>query len=354
MSLFAVAGTMRGQRYFPDINDKTSLSVPSLGDDHKIQINLANALVVLSSTAEDGEIEVRISLANALVVLSCSTAEDGEIEVRISVGASAKSSHSTLAFAGSQRRGARAHWVTVQERPGTLCEEPDSSYSPRPAAELWVARAAVSCYAHASSRWQHHHTAEQGVSSSCPLSAGLALELGQALRVDLDRPEEAASQFRLAADLQAACPLERLNNLGLLTTCKIHLGDYDGALSVFNEMVSVAEHGGRPPVGVYADILRRCEVTRVLLLLILQPSAQRLPVDLAQVLEKYAWAEDGAVPVSYLSEDEFLLLQSLVMACQSHDLESLCSLEADLWRYLSTEQKDLLRTLVVQMSRSSK
>nr|CAD7412048.1 unnamed protein product [Timema cristinae] len=43
----------------------------------------ANALVVLSSTAEDGEIEVRISLANALVVLS-STAEDGEIEVRIS------------------------------------------------------------------------------------------------------------------------------------------------------------------------------------------------------------------------------------------------------------------------------
>nr|CAD7409815.1 unnamed protein product [Timema cristinae] len=46
-------------------------------------LQLANALVVLSSTAEDGEIEVRISLANALVVLS-STAEDGEIEVRIS------------------------------------------------------------------------------------------------------------------------------------------------------------------------------------------------------------------------------------------------------------------------------
>nr|CAD7588492.1 unnamed protein product [Timema genevievae] len=53
--------------------------------------NLANALVVLSSTTEDGEIEVRISLANALVVLS-STAEDGEIEVRISVGATPPSS----------------------------------------------------------------------------------------------------------------------------------------------------------------------------------------------------------------------------------------------------------------------
>nr|CAD7575544.1 unnamed protein product [Timema californicum] len=45
---------------------------------------LANTLVVLSSTAEDREIEVRISLSNALVVLSCSTVEDEEIEVRIS------------------------------------------------------------------------------------------------------------------------------------------------------------------------------------------------------------------------------------------------------------------------------
>nr|CAD7453235.1 unnamed protein product [Timema tahoe] len=49
-------------------------------------INLANALVVLSSTAEDGEIKVRNSLANALVVLS-STAEDGEIKVRNSASA---------------------------------------------------------------------------------------------------------------------------------------------------------------------------------------------------------------------------------------------------------------------------
>jgi hypothetical protein len=34
----------------------------------------------------------------------------------------------------------------------------------------------------------------------------------------------------------------------------------------------------------------------VLLLLILQPTAQRLPPSLAKVLEKYAWGEDGCVP----------------------------------------------------------
>lgn len=40
-------------------------------------------------------------------------------------------------------------------------------------------------------------------------------------------------------------------------------------------------------------IYLRCEVTRVLLLLILQPSPQRLTPSLAQVLEKYAWAEEN-------------------------------------------------------------
>jgi hypothetical protein len=58
--------------------------------------------------------------------------------------------------------------------------------------------------------------------------------------------------------------------------------------------------------------------------------------------------------VSFLTEDQFLLLQSLVMACQSHDLESLCSLEAELWCHLTSEQKDLLRTLVRKMSNGTK
>nr|CAD7570453.1 unnamed protein product [Timema californicum] len=65
-------------------SSSASVSIsPAQHPDH-VSSTLANAIVVLSSTAEDGEIEVRISLANALVVLS-STAEDGEIEVRISI-----------------------------------------------------------------------------------------------------------------------------------------------------------------------------------------------------------------------------------------------------------------------------
>ena len=35
------------------------------------------------------------------------------------------------------------------------------------------------------------------------------------------------------------------------------IGDYDGALNVFNEMVSIAERCGDPPIGVYRDIMHR-------------------------------------------------------------------------------------------------
>lgn len=37
-------------------------------------------------------------------------------------------------------------------------------------------------------------------------------------------------------------------------------GDYDGALSVFNEMVSVLEYAGKPLLGVYCDIMHRYAV----------------------------------------------------------------------------------------------
>jgi hypothetical protein len=50
-----------------------------------------------------------------------------------------------------------------------------------------------------------------------------------------------------------------------------------------------------------------------------------------------------------MCEDLFLLLQSVVMACQTQDSEALIELEAELWSHLNTEQKDLMRTLVNTM-----
>lgn len=47
-----------------------------------------------------------------------------------------------------------------------------------------------------------------------------------------------------------------------------------------------------------------------------------------------------------MSEIMFILMQSLVLTCQSLDTTSLSDLETELWSLLSTEQRDLLRILV--------
>lgn len=47
-----------------------------------------------------------------------------------------------------------------------------------------------------------------------------------------------------------------------------------------------------------------------------------------------------------MSEDELLLLQSLVLGCQSHDHQAVLELENELDSYLDMEQKELLHKLI--------
>lgn len=47
-----------------------------------------------------------------------------------------------------------------------------------------------------------------------------------------------------------------------------------------------------------------------------------------------------------VSEELFILLQSLIMACQASDTQALSSLEAELRPFLSVEQNTLLRILM--------
>lgn len=152
---------------------------------------------------------------------------------------------------------------------------------------------------------------------------------------------------------------ENNNNLILIS------GDYNESLKLTNEIIEETQN--LPASGVKEDILLQSEINRILLLLILQPTPQQITPSTAQILEKYAWVEaicDREVidlqttlnnnGLSMLSEELFLCLQSLVMACQSNDSDSLILLEDDLINYLNNEQKNLLRILVKQMLERSK
>ncbi|XP_034044480.1 40-kDa huntingtin-associated protein isoform X1 [Thalassophryne amazonica] len=193
------------------------------------------------------------------------------------------------------------------------------------------------------------------------MAASLCLELGNALK-EMNRPGEAIVHFQRAAELQAQMPIEALLSMGEMATCKILTRDYDGALSVFTEMQLVCQERGlqlpgtNTLVGAFLDIAAKCEISRVLLLMLLEPPPQKLLPEHAQTLERYAWESfdphsQGNYakpnPPTFLPENVFLLLQSVVMACQEKDMESLKSLQTELWPFLTAEQNHLLH-LVVQ------
>ncbi|XP_046676309.1 40-kDa huntingtin-associated protein isoform X1 [Homalodisca vitripennis] len=184
------------------------------------------------------------------------------------------------------------------------------------------------------------------------LAAGLALETGTVLRTD--RPHQSAASLVTAVNLLTDHPPLQLHALLDLASCRIRMGDLDGALSVLSQTVSVVEMIADPPFGIYADILLSCEVSRVLLLLLLRPPPQLLPAHLTAVLERYSWLGDTTeCPVAWMCEDLYMTLQSLVMACQSQDSHSLISVEGELWKHLDSLQRTLLRCLVDTVTSAS-
>ncbi|KAM6413630.1 40-kDa huntingtin-associated protein [Rhynochetos jubatus] len=198
------------------------------------------------------------------------------------------------------------------------------------------------------------------------LAAGPCLELAAALR-DTGRPAHAAAHLQRAADLLAAArlPLEALRCLAERASCLLLGRDYAGALAALTRAQALAgagPGGGAAPGGAFVDVLVRCEVSRVLLLLLLQPPPAKLLPEHARTLEQYCWEapEGGAGPgpgpggglppaASYLPAELFLLLQSAVLACQEKDAEALKALQAALWPLLSAEQNHLLHLVLQEM-----
>ena len=151
--------------------------------------------------------------------------------------------------------------------------------------------------------------------------------------------------FIRAAELRSSTILGHIHSLERVSDCYIEDGDYHSALSTLTEIAEKAEQfGGKPPESVYADVLKRfvtlhfrfmslafefniiskrCEVVRVLLLLLIEPTSQNVSPSLTQILEKYAWEseepEATLAEETYLSQELFLLLQSLVMSVQLRD-----------------------------------
>jgi tetratricopeptide (TPR) repeat protein len=167
-------------------------------------------------------------------------------------------------------------------------------------------------------------------------ASGLCIELADAL-IKLEKPGEAITFYQRAADFRPSSSLSYLHARENVARTFIRTGDHHNALTIFTEIANIVEQiGGKPYTSVYLDILGRCELFRVLLLLLIQPAPQNVSPNLTNILEKYAWESSGQVVREsgarsdqhsqessagtlgnqYLSEEVFLLLQSIVMAVQ--------------------------------------
>ncbi|GAB6026285.1 coagulation factor VIII-associated [Chamberlinius hualienensis] len=187
--------------------------------------------------------------------------------------------------------------------------------------------AAINCFNHAIRVYtEQNHSV---------LAAGLCIELGTVLE-KMEKTSEAITYYEKADECLANVPLETLNVKDLLAGCFMKLGDYDTALSHLTAMSRIINLAGKDnngrPFGAYVDYLMKSEIGSVLLLLLLSPGPQRLQPEHSQLLEKYAWENtDFDATACWMGEELFLLLQSVVMAHQSNDVEALVSLQIDLW-----------------------
>ncbi|RZC40572.1 hypothetical protein BDFB_002189 [Asbolus verrucosus] len=213
-------------------------------------------------------------------------------------------------------------------------EEKDHSLGcPSPSQENL--EAALGCYAYASSRYPE----------DCPIPIGLSLEIVEFLK-KVGRNADIEEHLRNAMELSGDNLDTKIYCLQLLASHYIEMRNYTDALNSFNEIASILD---RLPVnGARSEILLKCEISRVLLLLILRPAPQKLSPNLAKLLEKYTWGDqnDKTLKACAMSERMFILLQSLVAVCQSLDITNLDHLESELWKLFGNEERELLRILV--------
>ncbi|GFY53903.1 40-kDa huntingtin-associated protein [Trichonephila inaurata madagascariensis] len=179
------------------------------------------------------------------------------------------------------------------------------------------------------------------------LAASLYLEIGQSLR-NLGRIKESIPYFIKAAELHRSCSLSYISDMKEVSNCRIVTGDYDGALKALTEIQVISEKEGLKEngerIGAYAEILNEVEVTRFLLLLLLQPPKYKMNPEHAKLLDRYANMDID--PVDYIEEDLYLLLQSLMIAVEERNESALLHLEKDIWRKLNGLQNNILNQIL--------
>lgn len=167
---------------------------------------------------------------------------------------------------------------------------------------------------------------------------------------------ELNNDVSITSDFNSAS--HRIYDLELASNENIRSGDFIGALEKLTEIVDDITE--RKEVQSYHDVMKRNEISRLILLLLLElPPSRQSPSHL-KLLEKYTWNHESfdieiasmikAQSNQILDDDAVLLLEGLVHACQnSHGecVKEMCD-ELTQHNFITMEQNKLLEKLVAK------
>eukprot|EP00117_Sycon_ciliatum_P040777 scpid91781/ scgid29917/ Factor VIII intron 22 protein; CpG island protein len=191
------------------------------------------------------------------------------------------------------------------------------------------------------------------------LGASLCLELATTL-LEMNHVDQAISFMDRASDLLHHSPIDALLVMETSASCRLLSDDFTGCLGVLTELLQTLTEQGvyvssesSQLLGPYRDVAARCEVLRILLLVMLQPSGQHLRSEHSQAIEKIAnWDPlSASMPECSFSENLFLHLHSLVTSVQAGDATSVEELQPKIWPLLTPEHNHVVFLLLERMRR---
>ncbi|XP_066921061.1 40-kDa huntingtin-associated protein-like [Clytia hemisphaerica] len=177
----------------------------------------------------------------------------------------------------------------------------------------------------------------------------VALELAQNL-LSIGRADEAHNHFVRAAEMQRKTSImDSLCTLRKAAYCQFYLNNLPGALTHLSEVMemisSMVAQDANSLTYTLQSIRQSVEITFVFIMLLLKSSPMELSNEHSKVMETYTW-ENEEENNRVLPEDLFLLIQSVVMATNAKDVDTLTYLQVELYPQLDTVQCELFQKII--------
>ena len=181
----------------------------------------------------------------------------------------------------------------------------------------------------------------------------VALEIAQNL-LSIGRIDEAHNHFVRAAEIQRKTSImDALCTLRKAAYCQFYMNNLPGALAHLSEIMStvsgMVEQDANAATYSMQEIRQSVEITFVFLMLLLKSSPMDMNNEHSKIMESYTW-ENEEDSNRVLPEKLFLLVQSVVMATQARDLETLTYLQVELYVHLDTVQCELFQKIIHEVN----